>query len=714
MNCIRIDRCVLPLAKTNWIQLIGFCDASQKGYGACLYVRSRNEEGELFIQLLCSKSRVAPSKNNRTTIPRLELCGALMLAQLVEQVKTSLPIKFDQIRLWLDSTIVLSWINTCPSKLEIFVSNRVSKIRNATDPACWSHVSTQDNPADLVSRGVMPYELEGVDLWWRGPSFLKKPEDTWSEGVKLVPEEFVPELMAITAMPVVVERFRLFDDCSEYYIMVRVVARIKRMFQNYNAKFRRNGIFSAEEIRQAKLVLVRLAQRECFPEVFKELKNQVTTRNQSLRTLSPFVDNRGVIRVGGRLSKSCCSFDTKHQMILPARHPLTTAVIRAVHKINLHAGVHTTLCAIRREFWIIRGRSTVKKEIRDCIICFRSAPKLISQYMGDLPACRLEGEYPFLQIGIDFCGPVFVKQRNKRSTVEHKAWIALFICLATKAIHLELVSEMSTAAFLTAFDRFVSRRGKPTTVWTDNGTNFVGAANLFREWEKFFNRQENQNEIQHSQGNSIEWRFNPPEASHFGGIWEANIRQTKALLVKQTGGAALSFEEMSTVLARIEAVLNSRPITQLSDDPEDLEPLTPGNFLIFRPVTAVARPEVKGRNHPRSRFDHITAIVQHFWSRFQLEYISSLQERFKWHKKVAVKIGQLVLVKKDNMPVQKWLLGRITETFAGKDGVVRVVNIKTQNGIMKRAVSKLCFLPIDPDQSLESCTFQRAEDVREN
>ncbi|XP_055623555.1 uncharacterized protein LOC129766984 [Toxorhynchites rutilus septentrionalis] len=328
----------------------------------------------------------------------------------------------------------------------------------------------------------MPYELEGVDLWWRGPSFLKIPEDTWSEGVKLVLEEFVPELIAITAMPVVVERFRLFDDCSEYYIMVRVVARIK-------------------------------------------------------------------------------------------------------------------------------------------------------------------------------------------------------------------LDEASQK-----------------TVWTDNGTNFVGAANLFQEWEKFFNRQENQNEIQHSQGNSIEWRFNPPEAPHFGGIWEANIRQTKALLVKQTGRAALSFEEMSTVLARIEAVLNSRPVTQLSDDPEDLEPLTPGHFLIFRPLTAVARLEVKGQNHPRSRFDHITAIVQHFWSRFQLEYISSLQERFKWHKKVAVKIGQLVLVKKDNMPVQKGLLGRNTETFAGKDGVVRVVNIKTQNGIMKRAVSELCFLPIDPDQSLESCTFQRAED----
>lgn len=203
---------------------------------------------------------------------------------------------------------------------------------------------------------------------------------------------------------------------------------------------------------------------------------------------------------------------------------------------------------------------------------------------------------------------------------------------------------------------------------------------------------------------------------YFGGIWESNIRQVKSLLVKHTAGAALSFAEMTTVLARVEAILNSRPITALSDDPEDYEPLTPGHFLIFRPLNAVARPEANSNkpSHPKSRFEHITQIVQHFWNRWHLEYLSSLQERNKWHKKVIIKVGQLVLVKKDNMPVQRWLLGRIVETFPGTDGVIRVVSVKTQNGILRRPVTKLCFLPMNASHSFERYTFQRREDDRNN
>ncbi|XP_053698822.1 uncharacterized protein LOC128745771 [Sabethes cyaneus] len=717
MNTIRISRCVLPLLQTEFVELAGFCDASQKGYGACLYLRSRNSQGQISSRLLCSKSRVAPIKGNRTTIPRLELCGARLLAQLANNVRRSLPVTVNRVRFWSDSTIALSWINTCPSKLDVFVSNRVAAIQQLSDPSEWCHVSTHDNPADLVSRGIMPQELHSSKLWWCGPPFLRKNDIVWPKGVQLVDPMQLPELIQVTAMPAVVERLHLFDNCSKYNIMLRVVARIKRMFQNRqrSAENQRRGEFSAEEMRYAKLTIVRLVQKESFPEVFAQLREEVTSKNHSLIPLSPFVDNHGLLRVGGRLSKSACSYDTKHQMILPKNHPVTGAIIRSFHESNMHAGIQVTLAATRREFWIIRGRSVVKQVIKSCVVCFKSNPRPIQQYMGDLPACRVEGQYPFYRVGIDLCGPVFLKQRNKRSTVEYKGWIVLYICLATKAIHLELVSELSTAAFLASFDRFVSRRGRPIAVWTDNGTNFVGAANLLKEWEKFFKSFDNQDDILRAYGNSVEWHFNPPEAPHFGGIWESNIRQTKVLLLKHTAAAALSFEEFSTVLCRIEAVLNSRPLTPLSDDPEDFEALTPGHFLVFRSLNAVARPVViDQRKHPRQRNEHITAIIQHFWNRWQSEYLSSLQVRYKWHKKVEVEVGQLVLIKKDNMPVQKWLLGRIIEVIPGTEGVVRVVDVKTENGILRRPVSKLCFLPIDPEQSFERDTFQRREDVQNN
>ncbi|XP_053685941.1 uncharacterized protein LOC128735484 [Sabethes cyaneus] len=632
MNTIRISRCVLPLLQTEFVELAGFCDASQKGYGACLYLRSRNSQGQISIRLLCSKSRVAPIKGNRTTIPRLELCGARLLAQLADNVRRSLPVTVNRVRFWSDSTIALSWINTCPSKLDVFVSNRVAAIQQLSDPSEWCHVSTHDNPADLVSRGIMPQELHSSKLWWCGPPFLRKNDIVWPKGVQLVDPMQLPELIQVTAMPAVVERLHLFDNCSKYNIMLRVVTRIKRMFQNRqrSAENQRRGEFSAEEMRYAKLTIVRLVQKESFPEVFAQLREEVTSKNHSLIPLSPFVDNHGLLRVGGRLSKSACSYDTKHQMILPKNHPVTGAIIRSFHESNMHAGI---------------------------------------QYMGDLPACRVEGQYPFYRVGIDLCGPVFLKQRNKRSTVEYKGWIVLYICLATKAIHLEL----------------------------------------------FFKSFDNQDDILRAYGNSVEWHFNPPEAPHFGGIWESNIRQTKVLLLKHTAAAALSFEEFSTVLCRIEAVLNSRPLTPLSDDPEDFEALTPGHFLVFRSLNAVARPVViDQRKHPRQRNEHITAIIQHFWNRWQSEYLSSLQVRYKWHKKVEVEVGQLVLIKKDNMPVQKWLLGRIIEVIPGTEGVVRVVDVKTENGILRRPVSKLCFLPIDPEQSFERDTFQRREDVQNN
>ncbi|XP_062707726.1 uncharacterized protein LOC134288058 [Aedes albopictus] len=466
MESIKISRCVLPLSNTISVDLLGFSDASEKGYEACLYLKSRNIQGQIAIRLLCSKSHVAPLKANRATIPRLELCGAVLLAQLVDQVTRSLPIDIDQIKLWSDSTIALSWINTCPSKLDVFVANRVAKILRFTRASNWCHVGGHENPADLVSRGLMPSELESATLWWRGPSFLKDPETTWSTNVNLIAEEDLPELTTITANPVVTERFPLFDNCSSYNTMIRVVARIKRLFQNRKRgpDHQLRGVFTMQELRLAKLILVRLVQKGAYPEVFDQLQNQVTTKNNSLIPLSPFVDNHGILRVGGRLSKSSCSYDQKHQMILPPSHPFTDAVIRSVHTSNMHVGVQTTLTAIRREYWIVRGKSAVKRVIRAYVRCFKYNARPIRQYMGDLPACRLEGEYPFYRVGIDLCGPIAIKQRNKRSTVEHKGWIALFVCLETKAIHLEIVSELSTAAFLAAFDRFVSRRGKPASV----------------------------------------------------------------------------------------------------------------------------------------------------------------------------------------------------------------------------------------------------------
>ncbi|GFY17399.1 integrase catalytic domain-containing protein [Trichonephila clavipes] len=314
--------------------------------------------------------------------------------------------------------------------------------------------------------------------------------------------------------------------------------------------------------------------------------------------------------------------------------------------------------------------------------------------MGDLPESRVCPSSVFQRTGIDFAGPFLIRSSKGRGSRNTKCYICVFVCLATKAVHLEVVSDLTSKAFIACLKRFVARRGKPSEIFCDQGTNFYGAS---RDLRKEFRQLMKEDAVhQFLVTDNITFHFNPPSAPHFGGIWEATVKSFKFHLNRVVGVTSLTFEELSTLSSQIEACLNSRPLCVLSSSPDDPCVLTPGHFLIGKALTAIPQPTVPDDLRHCDRWRLLTRMTQHFWNRWSSEYLTLLQSRSKWRiVQKNLDIGDLVLIKHDNSPPLQWKLGKVTETFPGKDGKVRVVKVKTQTSELVRPIAKLCPLPIN-------------------
>ncbi|XP_029162186.1 uncharacterized protein LOC114933775 [Nylanderia fulva] len=677
VNQLQIPRGVKYNPDSQLVQLHGFCDASQNAYGACIYVRTTIESSEYRSQLLCSKSRVAPLK--AVSLPRLELSAAVLLAQLITKVKDSLGSPM-QAFLWSDSTIALNWIASSSRNWSVFVANRVGEIQRLTQISQWRHVSSSDNPADILSRGIYPYDLIASSMWWHGPSFLQLHENQWPSGSFTYPREDMPEQRRIAAIVVKHDQcmvIQLLTKHSSLNKILRIIAYCMRFSKKRNLA--PNRTISSSELLLATEIVCRAVQKQVFSKEYEALKLGTTINAGSrLLPLTPFMDKDDLIRVGGRLKNSNLDFDACHPILLPRNHDLTQKIIRQEHIRNMHAGTQGTMAAVRQRFWPLSLRSVARKIIQECVTCFKAKPRFSEALMGSLPAGRVTPSRPFAHCGIDYAGPVTIREGNRRNSRNHKAYIAIFVCFATKAAHIEVVSNLTTDCFLGAFKRFIARRGKPTHMYSDNGTTFVGAKKQIKELYEFYNKQETQSDLnQFCANEGICWEFIPPNAPHFGGLWEAAVKSAKHHLTRIVGQAHLNFEELQTVLSEIEAILNSRPITPLSEDPNDLYYLSPGHFLAPTMATRGATS---------------TALLAQMGSS---EYLGSLQERSKWKQNsgIQLRVNQLVLVKQQNLPPLQWAIGRVLEIHPGSDNVVRTATIKTTKGTYVRPLSKLAILP---------------------
>lgn len=701
---LRLPRWLHTCRSNNRLQyeLHGFCDASESAYAAVTYIRVKTENVSIKTFMVAAKSRVAPTK--KISLPRLELQAALLLAQLLAKLKTALKIEFVRIRAWTDSMIVLAWLKQHPSKWQTFVANRVNEIQELIPFNLWRHVPSKVNPADCASRGLMPSEFIEHQLWLEGPDYLRQSEDRWPSmkleelktgmemknamifGLQIKtdnPKSEIKEELAFNEMQSIMINLHtkvepdlnpILHKFSSLNLLITVTALCLRF------KTKCKGLVSKLEYQQALTKWIQHAQCWMFANEYKALKKDRPIHCKSnILSLNPFMDSNGILRIDGRLENAREFLPMKHPILLPSDGHLTTLIMRDAHEKCMHGGVQVSLNYVRQVYWLMNGRQTFRKYIQNCVICARWRTKPKGQLMAPLPEAKVIHSYI----------PALIMLTNAtRKGSSTKCYVALFVCFATKAIHLELVSDLSTTRFIAAFKRFVSRRGLPKMMYSDQGRNFIGAE---KELNRMFKRRySKENEyIRHELlKDGVQWSFNPASAPHFGGLWEAGVKSMKTHLKRVLGDQKLTFEKFYTLLTQIEATLNSRPLCALTADPNDLNALTPAHFLIHRSLIVIPDDNLLDIKQNRlNQWEYVEQLFQHFWQRWSQEYLHTLQQRSKWRQQQPnLIIGELVLIIDDRLTPSKWPLGRIVQVYPDKHGHVRKVDVKTASGTYERPI----------------------------
>lgn len=697
-----LNRAYLLQYKDCQRQLIGFSDASENAYAAVVYLRL-TLNGEHRSALVCSKTRVAPIK--MLTIPRLELCGAVLLTQLVTRVRKMFDIAADNVRCFSDSTIALTWIRGPAEKYQVFIRNRSNFINSLVPSSQWFHIDGDQNPADLCTRGLTTDKfLQLLPFWNHGPKWLEDNLEHLSSEelpvIENVPElrksgPIVASLLDSTTHLAKFSSFRRLVRVTAYQLRfcentrmqkskVRTSSEVKQAMEN----LKKNPIafaLTTEEIDRATLTIVRKIQQMCFPKEYTALQNgEKFPARSNLKALNVFLHTDQTIRVGGRLTNSSLPFDKKHPIVVQKKCELTTLIVRDLHHQYFHANFTLLRSLVTSKWWIIGGTNKlVKSVIRQCVFCTRIGAKVRQQIMADLPASRVQISRPFTHTGVDYAGPLSIKCTNHRSQKINKAYLAFFICFATKAVHIEVVSELTTEAFVFAFDRFISRRGTPHAMHSDNATNFVGFSNILNQGHL----------VDYAARNQFHWKFIPARSPHVGGLWEAAVKAGKAVLLKAVGNQVLTLEQLSTVVTKIEAILNSRPLCRDTNSPSSY--LTPGHFLIGSSFTDLPAADPLATALPR-RFRVMRQIVDSFWSAWTKDYLHQLQLRHKWQtKSTDVKVDDIVVLREDDSSVLDWPMGQITKVFTGDDGAVRSAEVFCRGKTLKRSIHRLVALPVE-------------------
>ena len=701
-----VPRCLQLEKRVVTTTIHTFTDASGEAYAAAIYARQQYEDGSTSVRLIVSKSRVAPL--SATSIPRLELMGAILGLRLAFSVAKVLKVDQKSLIFWTDSMNVLWWIRKPSRGFKPFVANRIGEIQSSTNPEQWRHVSTKENPADLPTRGTSVANLKDNVLWWSGPEFLKSDEKDWPKVKIEVNQETLSEVRKQARVQIETENeedltllttthetdWRLQPErYSNWNRLVRVRAWVQRFIENCTRKLedRCTGDITYQEIADAETAIIKEAQRQAFSEESKALtKQRPIPLNSKLLTLKPVIDQEGLLRSDGRLTYAeYLPFDVRYPIILPRKHWVTKLIVKNFHEQSNHsAGTNHTLSKISARFWIMQGREEIREWEAECFECRRRKTKAARQIMAPLPKIRLKLPLrAFARTAVDYAGPfITVQGRGKKRM---KRYLCLFTCLTSRAVHLEMAYALDTDSFLNAFYRMAIRRGLPEEVISDNGSNFVGAERELKELvEKL-----DQEKIKKSAANKgIKWYFNPPLAPHFGGVHETMIKAAKRAAYAILKGADVTDEELTTAFIGAEGLLNSRPITYQSANPMDDVPLTPNHFL-FGQVGGQFAPESVDTSpyDLKKRWRRIQELVRHFWHRWLREWLPSLNRRTKWKtEQDDIQVGEVVLIIAPDTPRGQWPLGKIVEIYPGPDNHVRAAKVQIGRNTLIRPITKIC------------------------
>ncbi|KAK3699300.1 hypothetical protein QZH41_018415 [Actinostola sp. cb2023] len=723
-----LPRCLHPrdFGPITRAEVHAFSDASEDAIGVAVYLRLINHNNDVHVSFLFGQSKVAPIKT--TSIPRLELCGAVLVVQAVRRILSEIDLEIHEVTFYTDSKVVLGYIHNESRRFYTYVANRVQIIRSVSKPDQWKFVETTNNPADLATRGIDASRLKETQ-WLEGPDFLKQAHPTVSAGEEVSLNEEDPELRKVnvkaTNVTTDLSTSRL-SRFSTWASLRRAVATLVAKAREINGgrhkdpdMKNRDGppLPTSKELEKATIVVLKIVQTEVFSGEIKLLstltdqdhanresarRKKNTLKKSCLYGLDPFIDEDGVLRVGGRLRRSSLEFTEKHPAILPKGHHLSELLIRHYHETTYHQGRQITHGAVRQAgYWVISGHGAVTKVLNACVTCKKSRGMLMTQHMADLPKDRTEPSPPFTNVGIDVFGPWYVRTRKLRGgAANSKRWGLVLTCLSTRAIHIELLESMDASSFICALRRFFAIRGPATRIKCDRGTNFVGGKS---ELEQSLTETDQQKIQRYSTEQGCEWIFNPSHASHFGGVWERQIRTIRSILdamLTQIGSSQLTHELLSTLMAEVTGIVNSRPIAAVPSDADEVQPLSPSMLLTAkeRPLTPPPGDFVPEDLYARRRWRRVQYLADQFWTRWKREYLQNLQRRAKWQElQPNLAVGDIVLVKNEETRRNNWPLGKVTKAIRSEDGAVRKAEVFTTHAgkggkTLFRPISQLVFV----------------------
>ncbi|XP_049886494.1 uncharacterized protein LOC126380970 [Pectinophora gossypiella] len=669
------------------LQMHIFSDASTKAMCAVAYWRW-NDNGKIYTSFIASKCRVAPVKP--ITVPRLELQAALLAARLADVIQKEHKMTTSQRYFWCDSTTVLHWIGNSLRRYSTFVANRLGEIDELTRADEWRYVPTKLNVADTATREAYDPAIFEHE-WFMGPSFLQDDESSWPRDCTK-PEVRDENLECVNIITHLSDTCHLPVPDPERFSSWLRLQRSTAAVMKFIGKCRKQTDGDWRYMEDAERLLLKYAQAASFNrEIIAIQKGKPLDRSSKLLTLSPVMDEHGLLRVGGRIDAAAdVKPETKHPLILDGRHHVTRLLVRRHHVDAAHGNQETVVNNLKQKYYIIRLRPTVKYVTSKCMLCRIKRAKPEIPRMGNLPAGRMaHHQRPFTHCGLDLFGPMEVTVGRRRE----KRYGVIFTCLTVRAIHLEIVHSLTTDSLLMALRRMAARRGWPLCLYSDNGTNLRGADN---ELKRSTLELDNETLERAASNKGTQWKFIPPVSPHWGGAWERLIRSVKISLKTILSERAPKDEVLLTLMTEVENMVNSRPLTHVSVEAASEESLTPNHLLLGSSSNLPVHGAFDDSDlYLRKQWRKGQRLADMFWQRWVREVLPDMLPRKKWNQEQSsLQVGDLVFIADSDAPRNVWPRGVIEKVFPGRDGRVRLVAVRTRSGLLKRSAARVARIPL--------------------
>ena len=689
---MKFDRALTPKEATGSPWLIIFSDGGNLAYGFAAYIRWKLKNGNYWCRLIMAKSRIAPL--HKTTTPRMELNGAVLSKRARQVIESEMRLKFEKVIHLVDSLTVHCMLHKTSTRFQIYEGSRIGEIQAATagDMSEWAWLPGSSNVADHVTRGLNPDELSQNSIWWTGPPMLYLDYDRW--GIKLGAQEneklpgertcLVSKVEFTKEFPFQYKRFSKIEKLKS------VMARILGIAQDKTFRGGRTENLTPKLYQQAELLIIKEAQAD-----IKDLKQY--------KNLNPKCNAEGIVVVGTRLSRyNPMTLDGKEQALLPTQHHLTKMLMIEAHQQG-HLGRDGTVAKFRHQYWTPHADKLAKSVKMSCQECRQRQPQLSQQCMGLLPEARLKASPPFNFTMLDLLGPFLTRgEVNKRTS--GKCYMVLFTDLGSRAIHLECVFGYSTEHFLLALSRFVHIRGWPAEIYSDPGSQLLGAERELREaWSQIEVKQL----VKKGAQSGTKWIFGPADSPWHQGAAESLIKTVKKCLQYAVHSQRLTAAEYLTTSYEIANLVNERPIGTRPALDSSINILTPNSLLLGRSSAKNPGLYLPDSGNLKTRFQLVRSISDSFWNRWSELYAPSLIKQSKWTRPGRNFLpGDIVLIL-DKGFKGGYSLAEVIKTFPGADGMVRKVNLRYKaykpgepitryNGstdiLVSRAVQKLALI----------------------